>query len=128
MSVNWFEICAPVLAVLVSSGVSVYISKKTAKEEIGKLQAIWAHEKEAACDADFDTMVAAVSLFAKRPLPNSFQRAANAVAIYQAKADGDTAVEVDKLSRLIVKTDPDCAAISEQLAAVIACKRRAGNQ
>lgn len=60
MSISWGEIGVSAFSVLASAGVSVYISKRTAKAEIEKLQAIWAHEKEAACDSDFDAMVAAV--------------------------------------------------------------------
>ena len=61
MSISWGEIGVSAFSVLASAGVSVYISKRTAKAEIEKLRAIWAHEKETACDSDFDAMVAAVS-------------------------------------------------------------------
>ena len=86
MSISWGEIGVSAFSVLASAGVSVYISKRTAKAEIEKLRAIWAHEKEAACDSDFDAMVAAVSLYAKYPAPANFQSATNAVGIYRAKA------------------------------------------
>ena len=72
MSISWGEIGVSAFSVLASAGVSVYISKRTAKAEIEKLKAIWAHEKEAACDSDFDAMVAAVSLYAKYPSPANF--------------------------------------------------------
>ena len=57
MSISWGEIGVSAFSVLASAGVSVYISKRTAKAEIEKLRAIWAHEKEAASDSDFDAMV-----------------------------------------------------------------------
>ena len=68
MSISWGEIGVSAFSVLASAGVSVYISKRTAKAEIEKLRAIWAHEKEAACDSDFDAMVAAVSFTRRRSL------------------------------------------------------------
>ena len=95
------------------------------KQKIEKLKAIWAHEKEAACDSDFDAMVAAVSLYAKYPSPANFQSATNAVGIYRAKATGEAAEKVDELSRLIVRECPNRAAVSDQLQAVIECKRKA---
>lgn len=74
MSISWGEIGVSAFSVLASAGVSVYISKRTAKAEIEKLKAIWAHEKEAACDSDFDAMVAAVSLYDMQSirLPQTF--------------------------------------------------------
>lgn len=125
MSISWGEIGVSAFSVLASAGVSVYISKRTAKAEIEKLKAIWAHEKEAACDSDFDAMVAAVSLYAKYPSPANFQSATNAVGIYRAKATGEAVEKVDELSRLIVRECPNCTAVSDQLQAVIECKRKA---
>lgn len=101
------------------------MAKQAAKAEIKKLQTIWAHEKETACDADFDKMVSAVSLYAKYPSPNGFHDETDAVAIYRAKATEEMAVEVDKLSGLIERFRPNCDAILEQLKAVIECKRKA---
>lgn len=73
MSISWGEIGVSAFSVLASAGVSVYISKRTAKAEIEKLKAIWAHEKEAACDSDFDAMVAAVSNYMQSiRLPQTF--------------------------------------------------------
>lgn len=68
---------------------------------------------------------AAVSLYAKYPSPANFQSATNAVGIYRAKATGEAAEKVDELSRLIVRECPNCAAVSDQLQAVIECKRKA---
>lgn len=124
MSISWGEIGVSAFSVLASAGVSVYISKRTAKAEIEKLRAIWAHEKETACDSDFDAMVAAVSLYAKYPAPANFQSATNAVGIYRTKATGEAAEKVDELSRLIVRECANCAAVSAQLQAVIECKRK----
>lgn len=109
----------------ISGFVAWIVAKQAAKAEIKKLQAIWAHEKETACDADFDKMVSAVSLYAKYPSPNGFHDATDAVAIYRAKATEEMAVEVDKLSGLIERFTPNCDAILEQLKAVIECKRKA---
>ena len=41
------------------------------------------------------------------------------------KATGETAEKVDELSRLIVRECPNRAAVSDQLQAVIECKRKA---
>ena len=109
----------------ISGFVAWIVAKQATKAEIKKLQAIWAHEKETACDADFDKMVSAVSLYAKYPSPNGFHDATDAVAIYRAKATEKMAVEVDKLSGLIERFRPNCDAILEQLKAVIECKRKA---
>ena len=109
----------------ISGIVAWIVAKQAAKAEIKKLQTIWAHEKETACDADFDKMVSAVSLYAKYPSPNDFHAATNAVGIYRAKATGEAAEKVDELSRLIVRECPNCAAVSDQLQAVIECKRKA---
>lgn len=125
MNINWVDIVVSAISIFASAGVSIYISKKTAKAEIEKLQAIWAHEKEIACDADFDAMIAAVSLYAKHHYPANFQTAASAVGVYRGKATGEMATEVDKLSQLIVRECPNCAAVSDQLQAVIMCKREA---
>ena len=59
----------------ISGIVAWVVAKQAAKAEIKKLQTIWAHEKETACDADFDKMVSAVSLYAismPRPMPSPF--------------------------------------------------------
>lgn len=109
----------------ISGIVAWIVAKQAAKAEIKKLQAIWAHEKETACDADFDKMVSAVSIYAKYPSPNGFHDATDAVAIYRAKATEEMAVEVDKLSGLVERVSPNCDAISKQLNAVIECKRKA---
>lgn len=109
----------------ISGIVAWVVAKQAAKAEIKKLQAIWAHEKEAACDADFDKMVSTVSLYAKYPSPNGFHDATDAVAVYRAKATGEIAVEVDKLSGLIERFTPNCDAILKQLNTVIECKRKA---
>lgn len=109
----------------ISGIVAWVVAKQAAKAEIKKLQTIWAHEKEAACDADFNKMVSAVSNYAKYPSPNGFHDATDAVAIYRAKATGGIAGEVDKLSGLIERFNPNCDAISTQLNTVIECKRKA---
>ena len=109
----------------ISGFVAWIVAKQATKAEIKKLQAIWAHEKETAYDADFDKMVSAVSLYAKYPSPNDFHDATDAVAVYRAKAAEEMAVEVDKLSGLIERFRPNCDAILEQLKAVIECKRKA---
>lgn len=109
----------------ISGFVAWIVAKQAAKAEIKKLQAIWAHEKETACDADFDKMVSTVSLYAKYPSPNVFHDATDAVAVYRAKATGGIAVEVDKLSGLIERFTPNCDAILKQLNTVIECKRKA---
>ena len=49
---------------VISGIVAWIVAKQAAKAEIKKLQTIWAHEKETACDADFDKMVSTVSLYA----------------------------------------------------------------
>ena len=98
----------------ISGIVAWIVAKQAAKAEIKKLQTIWAHEKETACDADFDKMVSAVSLYAKYPSPNDFHAATDAVAVYRAKATG-----------LVERFNPNCDAISKQLNAVIECKRKA---
>lgn len=109
----------------ISSIVAWIVAKQAAKAEIKKLQTIWAHEKETACDTDFDKMVSAVSLYAKYPSPNGFHDATDAVSIYRAKATGEIAVEVDKLSGLIERFTPNCDAVLKQLNTVIECKRKA---
>ena len=109
----------------ISGIVAWVVAKQAAKAEIKKLQTIWAHEKETACDADFDKMVSAVFIYAKYPAPKGFEDAANAVAVYRAKATEEMAVEVDKLSGLVQRVSPNCDAISKQLNAVIECKRKA---
>lgn len=111
----------------ISGIVAWVVAKQAAKAEIKKLQTIWTHEKETACDADFDKMVSTVSLYAKYPSQKSFHDATNAVAIYRAKATEEMAVEVDKLSELIERFTPNCDAISKQLNAVIECKRKANS-
>ena len=109
----------------ISGIVAWIVAKQAAKAEIKKLQAIWAHEKETACDADFDKMVSTVSLYAKYPSPNGFHDATDAVAVYRAKATGEMAVEIDKLSGLIERFTPNCDAILKRLNTVIECKRKA---
>lgn len=109
----------------ISGIVAWVVAKQAAKAEIKKLQTIWAHKKETACDADFDKMVSAVSLYAKYPSPNGFHDATDSVAIYRAKATGGIAVEVDKLSGLIERFNPNCDEILKQLNTVIECKRKA---
>lgn len=110
---------------VISGIVAWIVAKQAAKAEIKKLQTIWAHEKETACDADFDKMESTVSLYAKYPSPNGFHDATDAVAVYRAKATGEIAVEVDKLSGLIERFTPNCDSILKQLNTVIECKRKA---
>lgn len=109
---------------LISGFVAWIVAKQAAKAEIKKLQTIWAHEKETACETEFDNMAAAVTLYAKWPSPKGFQDATNAVAIYRAKVTGEMATEVDKLSRMIVRTSPGYEIILTQLDAIIECKRK----
>lgn len=109
----------------ISGIVAWIVAKQAAKAEIKKLQTIWAHEKETACDTEFDSMAAAVTLYAKWPSPKGFQGATNAVAIYRAKATGEMATEVDKLSQMIVRTSSEYRPILTQLDAIIECKRKA---
>lgn len=123
MNINWIDVVVSVLSISASAGVSIYISKKTAKAEIEKLQAIWEHEKETACDADFDQIVADVTAYLKYASVANFQTATNSVAIYRAKATGDIAGKVDKLDKLIVRNAPNFAEIENALCAVIECKR-----
>lgn len=110
---------------LISGFVAWIVAKQAAKAEIKKLQAIWAHEKETACDADFDKMVSTASLYAKCPSPKGFEDTTNAIAIYRAKATGEMAVEVDKLSGLVERFTPNRDAVLAQLNAVLECKRKA---
>ena len=51
---------------LISGFVAWIVAKQAAKAEIKKLQTIWAHEKETACDTEFDSMAAA---FMRNGLP-----------------------------------------------------------
>lgn len=110
---------------LISGFVAWIVAKQAAKAEIKKLQTIWAHEKETACETEFDSMAAAVTLYAKWPSPKGFQDATNAVAIYRAKVTGEMATEVDKLSQMIVRTSSEYRPILTQLDAIIECKRKA---
>lgn len=119
------EIIISLSCAVISGIVAWIVAKQAAKAEIKKLQTIWAHEKETACDADFDKMVSAVSLYAKYPSPNGFHDATDAVAIYRAKATGGIAGEVDNLSGLIERFSPNCDEILKQLNTVIECKRKA---
>lgn len=119
------EVVVSIGCAVISGFVAWIVAKQAAKAEIKKLQTIWAHEKETACDADFDKMVSAVSIYAKAPSPNGFAGTTNAVAVYRAKATGEIAVEVDKLSGLIERFSPNCDAILKQLNVVIECKRKA---
>lgn len=121
--IDWQNIVFPAAGIIVSSCLAVWQAKKTAKAEIEKLKMIWAHEKETAHDADFDKMVAAVSLYEKYPHPKNFQDASNAVAVYRAKVTGDMADAVDALSRMIVRDSPNCSAVSNQLSAIVTLKR-----
>lgn len=109
----------------ISGIVAWIVAKQAAKAEIKKLQTIWAHEKETACETEFDSMAAAVTLYAKWPSPKGFQDATNAVAIYRAKATGEMATEVDKLSWMIVRTLSGYENILIQLDAIIERKRKA---
>lgn len=109
----------------ISGIVAWIVAKQAAKAEIKKLQTIWAHEKETACETEFDSMAAAVTLYAKWPSPKGFQDATNAVAIYRAKVTGEMATEVDKLNRMIVRTSSGYENILIQLDAIIERKRKA---
>lgn len=109
---------------LISGFVAWIVAKQAAKAEIKKLQTIWAHEKETACETEFDSMAAAVTLYAKWPSQKGFQDATNAVAIYRAKVTGEMATEVDKLSRMIVRTSSGYENILIQLDAIIERKRK----
>ena len=121
--IDWENIVFPAASVIASSAIAVWQAKKTARSEIEKLQAVWAHERETACDADFDNMVATVSLYAKDPSPRAFIDATNAVGVYRAKAAGAVAEAVDVLSQRIIRYNPDKDAVLQQLDVVIKCKR-----
>lgn len=99
--------------------------KASGKGRNQEMQTIWAHEKETACETEFDSMAAAVTLYAKWPSPKGFQDATNAVAIYRAKVTGEMATEVDKLNRMIVRTSSGYENILIQLDAIIERKRKA---
>lgn len=121
------EVIISIGCAMISGFVAWIVAKQAAKAEIKKLQTIWAHEKETACDADFDKMVSSVSLYAKYPSMKSFHDATDAVAIYRAKVTKEMAVEVDELSGLIDPFAPNCNAILKRLNAVIECKRKANS-
>lgn len=108
----------------ISGIVAWIVAKQAAKAEIKKLQTIWAHEKEIAYDAEFDEMVAAVSLLVKHPAIANFTTAISKVGAYRSKATGELAEVIDKLNDLLDRGNLNYSEIEETLNAAIECKRK----
>ncbi len=108
----------------ISGIVAWVVAKQAAKAEIKKLQTIWAHEKETAYDAEFDEMVAAVSLLVKHPAIANFTTAISKVGAYRSKATGELAEVIDKLNDLLDRGNLNYSEIEETLNAAIECKRK----
>lgn len=126
MGINWGEVLVATISVVGSAIVSFCISQKTAKAEIEKLKAIWAHEKESAYDADFDEMIAAVSAFVKTRTNNNFTNSVAKVAAYRSKATGELATIVDKLNSLLDRNSLNYDEIDKELTIALKCKREKG--
>lgn len=108
----------------ISGIVAWVVAKQAAKAEIKKLQTIWAHEKETAYDAEFDEMVAAVSLLVKHPAIANFTTTISKVGAYRSKATGELAEVIDKLNDLLDRGNLNYSEIEETLNAAIECKRK----
>ena len=121
---DWVEIILAVAGTTASVSLAIWQAKKTAKSEIEKLQAIWAHEKETTYDAEFDEMVAAVSLFIKHPASANYNAAVSKVGSYRSKSAGELAAMVDKLDALLDRHSLNYAEIDRALTAAIECKRK----
>lgn len=116
-----------VFGILVSAFLSYRISKATSSAEIKKLEATWQHEKESLADADFDKMVAAVTVYSANPVYGLFKPACEAVGVYRAKATGEMASAVDALSNCLMPRSDDTRALTAALANVIEERRKCGS-
>lgn len=121
---DWANILLTVAGTAASVSLAIWQAKKAAKAEIEKLQTIWAHEKEIAYDAEFDEMVAAVSLLVKHPAIANFTTAISKVGAYRSKATGELAEVIDKLNNLLDRGSLNYSEIEETLNAAIECKRK----
>lgn len=121
---DWANILLTVAGTAASVSLAIWQAKKAAKAEIEKLQTIWTHEKEIAYDAEFDEMVAAVSLLVKHPAIANFTTAISKVGAYRSKATGELAEVIDKLNDLLDRGNLNYSEIEETLNAAIECKRK----
>lgn len=112
-----------ILCSLISGVVSWLVAKHTAKAEIEKLNATWAHEKDAAFEENFESMVAAVNFFIKYGDIQTFRVASEKVAIVRAQSYSPLAYEVDKLNDCLSLKNTNFAKIQDALSAVIETKR-----
>lgn len=124
---DWAEIILAIAGTTASVSLAIWQAKKTAKSEIEKLQAIWAHEKETAYDTEFDEMAAAVSSFVKHPAPANFTVAVRKVGAYRSKATGELATQIDKLDALLERNGLNCTEIDRALTDAIEYKRKKNN-
>lgn len=124
---DWANILLTVAGTAASVSLAIWQAKKAAKAEIEKLQTIWAHEKETAYDAEFDEMVAAVSLLVKHPAIANFTTAISKVGAYRSKATGELAEVIDKLNDLLDRGNLNYSEIEETLNAAIECKRKSNS-
>lgn len=117
----WITPALNVLAVLLSSFISYRISKNTLAAELKKLNTVWQHEKLVQSNAEFDEMVASVSVFLARPTYEFLESAARAVGVYRAKAPSDMIDAVDDLSSSL--STRDVSSISAALACLLKHRR-----
>ena len=118
-------ICAliAVLGVALSAFVSWFTARFAAKAEIQRLQTVWTHEKEAANEEAFDTMIKSVNRYVKDTSLDAFRDAQDSVILYRSKATGQLARLVDELDPLILRGTPDRAAVTAKLEQILNCKR-----
>ena len=112
-----------ILCSLISGVVSWLVAKHAAKAEIEKLKATWAHEKDAAFEENFESMVGAVNYFVKHGDIATFGTACKKVAAVRAQSTGVLAREVDKLNDCLDLRNINTAKMQEALSAVIEAKR-----
>ena len=109
--------------VALSALVSWFTARHTAKAEIKRLQAVWAHEEEAADNAALEEMISAVSLYVKNTSLPAFVAAQESVSVCRVRVAGELGQLVDELDTLVIRATPDRAAVSKKLDQVVQCKR-----
>lgn len=123
MNTAFVAICCSV----VSGVVSWLVARYTAKAEIERLEATWAHERSAAFESCFAEMVGAVTYFVNHCDVGSFKDAVAKVAAVRSQATGGLANAVDELSSLLTLRGGDNRRIQAALTAVIDRKRVSGS-
>lgn len=119
----WLVILKYLGGAIITGVVSWGVAKVSANSEIKKLRETWAHEKEETHNADFDSMVSAVSEFIQYGALKSQINAAGKIGLCRSSATGELAEILDEMSGIISTQPRNQAMLKAKLDKAVLLKR-----